>query len=102
MINCDYRVPGLFVSSIYWEEYYKRSTYPGLFPQCPRIVDPANPANNLHETGISSCSNKKCRDYGDGDGDWRKFVHCVDTLDLTVPVEQVGQGVYQQMDGIRL
>ena len=89
-------------SSIYWEKYYNASTYRDLFPQhLPRIVDPANPANNLHETGISGYYNKKCRDYGDGDGDWRKFVQCVDTLDLNVPVEQVGAGVYQQMGGIR-
>lgn len=64
-------------------------------------MDPANPANNLHETGISGHLNRKCRDYGDGDGDWRKFVQCVDTLDLTVPVEQVETDVYQQMDGIQ-
>jgi hypothetical protein len=90
-------------SSIYWEKYYKKSAYPDLFPQHrPRIVDPANPANNLHETGISGYfTDKKCRDYGDGDGDWAKFVECVDTLDLTVPVEQAEAGVYQQMDGIR-
>ena len=51
-------------------------------------MDPANPANNLHETGISGYRNKKCRDYGDGDGDWGKFVQYVNTLDLNVPVEQ--------------
>ena len=93
-------------SSIYWEEYYKKSSYPDLFPRCPRIVDPANPTNNLYETGISGRYNRKRQDYGDSDGDsdgdWRKFVCHVDTLDLTVPVEQVGTGVYQQVGGIRL
>ena len=96
-------IPWIVCSSIYWEEYYKKSTYPDLFPpHRPRIVDPANPANNLYETGISGQTNRKCRDYGDGGGDWWKFVHYVDTLDLTVPVEQVGAGVYQQMGHIRL
>ena len=77
--------------SIYWEEYYKECDYPDLFPQCiPRIVDPANPANNLYETGIGRhYPNNKCRDYEAGDGDWRSFKEKIETLDLTKTVEEI-------------
>ena len=65
-------------------------------------MDPTNPANNLHETGISGYHNKKCRDYGDGDGDWEQFIHYIETLDLTIPMEKVGAGVYKQVGALRL
>lgn len=77
-------------ADIYWEEYYKVSTYPTLFPRDkPRIVDPANPSNNLYRSGIAhSDKNKKARDYGEGSGDWSTFARFVDTLDLTKTVDE--------------
>ena len=46
--------------SVYWADkagnFYKRSDYPDLLPSRPRLIDPANPANNVWESGISgSC-----------------------------------------------
>ena len=29
-----------------------QETYKDLLPSCPRIIDPANPANNLYLSGI--------------------------------------------------
>nr|AGZ60267.1 2',5'-oligoadenylate synthetase [Tedania ignis] len=77
-------------ADIYWEEYYRKQDYPSLFPQyTPRIVDPANPSNNLHETGISGPSNTKANDYGEGGGRWDNFVRFVDSLDLTKSVDEI-------------
>ena len=80
--------------SIYWESgdhgYYARRDYAGLLPARPRIVDPANPTNNLYETGISSYSkNQRARDYEPGDGDWTLFKMYIGTLDLTKTVEEI-------------
>ena len=62
--------------SIYWVDYYKPGDYPDLFPaRLPRIVDPANPANNLHNTGIiggSTYTSHSC--YEQGDGNWTQLV----------------------------
>ena len=64
--------------------------YRELFPSYPpRIVDPANPSNNLYETGICGASNKRGGDYGEGGGVWDNFVRFVDTLDLTQTVEEI-------------
>lgn len=81
--------------SIYWEEYYKRRDYPHLFPnKCPRIVDPANPANNLHETGIIGGSSYSSYTYELGDGNWTEMVRKINSIDLTRTVEQT-QADYQ-------
>ena len=70
--------------------YRGQGIYPDLFPRSlPRIVDPANPSNNLHDTGISGPSNTKASDYGVGGGKWDNFVQFVGTLDLTKTVEQI-------------
>ncbi len=63
---------------MYWEEYYKRRDYPDLLPSRPRIIDPANPTNNLYKTGI-----------GPGDGDWTLFTRYIDSLDLTKTIDEV-------------
>jgi hypothetical protein len=52
-------------------------------------VDPANPANNLHSTGICGQRNPRGKDYGEGGGRWSNFVRFVDTLDLTKTVEEI-------------
>jgi len=76
--------------SIYWEEYYGKSQYPRLFPPCPpRIVDPANPSNNLHNTGICGRGNMGACDYGEGGGSWDNFVKFVETGDLTKTGEEI-------------
>lgn len=70
--------------SIYWEEYYRKEDYRKLFPSHPpRIVDPANPSNNLYYSGICGTSNTKGCDYGEGGGAWTNLVRYIDTLDLT-------------------
>ena len=80
------------LNSIYWEEYYKRRDYPNLLPACPRIIDPANPANNLYRTGISSYRpNEKACDYEPGDGNWTVLKRNIGTLDLTRTVAEIGQ-----------
>ena len=67
-----------------------------MFPSSlPRIVDPANPSNNLHETGISGGSNRKARDYGEGGGKWDNFVHYIDTLDLTQTVDEIQRRIFK-------
>ena len=49
---------------------------PNLFPtSLPRIVDPANPANNLYETGVA----KKRGERGDG---WAELVANIESVDL--------------------
>ena len=38
---------------MYWEgKYYKLAEYSDLIPARPRVIDPANPANNVWESGI--------------------------------------------------
>ena len=66
------------------------TSYPRLFPKSlPRIVDPANPSNNLHYSGICGPSNIRASDYGEGGGRWDNFVQFVGTLDLTMTVDQI-------------
>ena len=54
-------------------------------------MDPANPANNLHSSGICGTSNVRGGDYGEGGGKWDNFVAFVDSLDLTKTVQQIQQ-----------
>ena len=78
-------------SSIYWENYYNARDYPTLFPSStPRLVDPANPANNVYQSGIGPYPPKKrpC-DYERGDGDWSQFVDKVEHFDLEKSVEEI-------------
>ena len=81
-----------FLNSIYWEEYYERRDYPNLLPARPRIIDPANPANNLYISGIHNCRPyEKACEYGPGDGNWTVFKREIGTLDLTKTVVEIGQ-----------
>ena len=76
--------------SIYWEKYYKKADYRDLLPvSTPRIVDPANPANNLYYSGIAGEGNREARDYGYGGGSWEKFSQIIYSLDLTKTVEEM-------------
>ncbi|XP_064392091.1 2'-5'-oligoadenylate synthase-like protein 2 [Halichondria panicea] len=77
--------------NIYWENYYNARDYPTLFPSStPRLVDPANPANNVYQSGIGPYPPKKrpC-DYERGDGDWSQFVDKVEHFDLEKSVEEI-------------
>ena len=44
------------IYSVYWadgpDDFYRRSDYKDLLPSCPRVIDPANPANNVWESGF--------------------------------------------------
>ena len=62
----------LFHSSIYWERCYSLSQYPTrIMPRPPRILDPANPTNNLYISGVGSYSPyQHCGEYVVGDGNW--------------------------------
>ena len=59
--------------SIYWDGYYyNRGDYSDLLPSRPRLIDPANPANNVWETGIRGPS--------------RELVSKINAIDLSQPV----------------
>jgi hypothetical protein len=62
---------------VYWADrpgdFYKRSDYKDLLPSRPRIVDPANPANNLWVTGFAV-------------GDHHILVQRIDSIDLSRPI----------------
>ena len=77
--------------SIYWEEYYSAGDYPTLFPSStPRLVDPANPANNVYLSGIGPYPRKKkASEYDLGDGDWSEFESKVEYFDLEKSVEEI-------------
>lgn len=76
------------ISSIYWEHCYSLRQYPTLtMPHPPRILDPANPANNLYVSGVGSYgSYQHCGEYMVGEGDWTVITRLIDTLDLSKPV----------------
>ena len=60
--------------SVYWadgpNDFYKQSDYKDLLPFCPRVIDPANPANNVWETGFIQ-------------REQAFFIHRIDTIDLS-------------------
>ena len=60
--------------SVYWDGYfYNRGDYDDLRPGLlPRLIDPANPANNVWKTGIRGPS-------------W-VLVNKINTIDLSQPV----------------
>ncbi len=55
-----------------------------LWRLAPMILDPANPTNNLYETGFG-----KRHDYDKGDGNWTQLVANIDTIDLTKTVKEI-------------
>ena len=77
------------ICSVYWEHYYSLGHYRSVVPSSvPRIIDPANPSNNLYDTGIGYyCANEKSCDFEQGDGDWTAFKKKIHTVDLTKPME---------------
>ncbi len=51
-------------------------------------MDPANPANNLHETGIiaGGCTSYS---YELEHGEWAELVRRIDNIDLTKTIAQI-------------
>ena len=73
--------------SICWERLYQRRDYPDLLPSHPRIVDPANPANNVWITGLRYCNpGEKISDYETGDGNSSRLRSLIHTIDLSQPI----------------
>ena len=63
----------LAVYSVYWEgENYRLAEYSDLLPARPRVIDPANPANNVWESGIA--------------GDASVLIRKISTIDLSIPI----------------
>lgn len=63
-----------------------------MIPSRPRIIDPANPSNNLYKTGIGKYyPNSTASDYEEGDGDWTLLVRYIDSIDLTKSIEELQQ-----------
>ena len=55
--------------------------------RAPFIMDPANPYNNLYETGIARYRAGSAEGtYAPGDGNWTVFVRRIDSLDLSQAV----------------
>lgn len=81
------------ICSIYWEDYYRAGDYPSLFPrQCPRLVDPANPANNVYESGIGPYpANDRSEKYEYGNGDWVTFAAKIDLFDFEKSVGEINR-----------
>jgi len=63
--------------------------YPTLVaPRAPRIVDPANPAHNLYETGLVNFEPyKRCPEHDIGHGDWSALIRNIGSIDLSKPIE---------------
>ena len=72
----------VYLCSIYWEELYQRRNYPQLLPSRPRIIDPANPLNNMWTSGFRTFRpHERIYDYEPGDGNampLRKNIHTID------------------------
>jgi hypothetical protein len=57
-----------FTLDVYWEQFYNLADCRDFLPGCPRVIDPANPFNNVWESGI---------------GDASVLVRMIDTIDLS-------------------
>ena len=61
--------------SVYWADgNYKIADYRDLLPSPPRIIDPANPANNVWESGVRPA------------GQSSVLVSKIDSIDLSTPI----------------
>jgi len=61
--------------------------YPHLVSQPPRLLDPANPSNNLYLTGISQyVHDERKKGRFARDGHWTAIKMHIDSLDLSKPV----------------
>ena len=60
----------LSLFSVHWEKFYRMAEHGHPMPVPPRVIDPANPANNVWQSGIRG-------------GDASVFVSRIDTIDLS-------------------
>ena len=58
-----------------------------LLPDCPRIVDPVNPANNVYLSGLGPDPYAEV-----GDGKWRMLRERISTIDITKTAEKIMEG----------
>ncbi len=82
----------VYVCSIYWEENYKVNdclqVLPNtiLLPSCPRVIDPANPLNNVWISGFSFFKpHERIYDYEPGDGNAMPLRMNIHSIDLSQP-----------------
>ena len=73
-----------------WQKFYTITTGggPGLLtlPSPPRIIDPANPVNNVWKTGFKKYKpGERISDYEPGDGNAVPLRQKIDTIDLYRP-----------------
>ena len=55
-----------------------------MIPSCPRIIDPANPANNVWTSGFKTAKpNEMIYDYEPGDGNAYPLRQKIHTIDLS-------------------
>ena len=64
--------------SVHWadgpSDFYRRRDYSDLLPSRPRVIDPANPANNVWESGFYPPGNSA------------DFVDRIDSIDLSISI----------------
>ena len=77
--------------SVYWADglghFYKRSDYKDLLPSRPRVVNPANPSNNVWVTGVKGYRpGESPSDYDPGDGNTALLKRYIHTIDLSRPI----------------
>ena len=78
---CSYyfsTVQSVLSHSVYWADcegdFYDRADYKSLLPSRPRVIDPANPANNVWESGFIPPGHSSV------------LVSKIDTIDLSKPI----------------
>ena len=54
----------------------------------PRVIDPANPANNVWESGVKGYQRgEKPSNYDRGDGNTDVLIRKISSIDLSQPIE---------------
>ena len=77
--------------SIHWDDYYivgaggTDNTILHDTPKTPCLLDPANPANNLFDTGFYTTRTGD-RSHDEEEGNWSEIKRKIETIDLTVDI----------------
>ena len=66
---------------VYWTYHYDLERIRKFDHLPPCIIDPANPCNNVYESGLKNNSGSGIIDS------WRTIRHLIPTLDLTLPLQ---------------
>ena len=89
--NHDYNDIIITIYSVYWvnDPSVDPQKYPKLLPQhLPRVIDPANPANNVWESGVNGYrQGEKLSNYEMGDGNTAPLKRKISSIDLSKPIE---------------